>query len=326
MRYIDIEKPGGPEVLKLATGEPPRPGPGQVLVRVRAAGVNRPDIVQREGRYPPPPGASPIPGLEIAGEVESVGEGVAWPAVGERICALLPGGGYAEYAVADAGCCLPVPEGVDFVQAAALPETFFTVWSNVFDRGALRSGETLLVHGGSSGIGTTAIQLASSSGAKVFATAGTAAKCEACLRLGAALAVNYREEDFVEKCLAATGGRGVDVILDMVAGDYTRRNIKVAAEDGRIVIIAGLGGFEAQVNFWPVMTKRLVITGSTLRPRPVAFKAAIAQNLREKVWPLLEAGRVKPVIDRVLPLEQAADAHRALEAGEVIGKIVLVTD
>jgi putative PIG3 family NAD(P)H quinone oxidoreductase len=323
MKYIDITEFGGPEVLKVATGGAPAPGPGQVLVRVRAAGVNRPDLIQRQGRYPPPPGASAVPGLDIAGEVAAVGAGVDWPAAGDQVCALVPGGGYAEYAVADAGCCLPLPRGFDFVQAAALPETFFTVWSNVFDRGALRDNETLLVHGGSSGIGTTAIQLAVNLGATVFATAGTPAKCEACRRLGAALAVNYREEDFVEACLAATGGRGVDVILDMVAGEYVPRNIRVAAEDGRIVIIAGLGGFETQVNFLPVMLKRLVITGSTLRARPAAFKAAIARSLREKVWPLLDAGKVKPVVDRVLPLEEAQEAHRVLEAGEVIGKIVL---
>jgi NADPH2:quinone reductase len=325
MRYIAITGFGSPGVLQAAETAIPVPGPGQVLIRVRAAGVNRPDVIQRQGHYPPPPGASPIPGLEVAGEVESTGPGVASPVAGDAVCALLTGGGYAEYALADARCCLPLPRGLDFNEAAALPETFFTVWSNVFDRARLKPGESLLVHGGSSGIGTTAIQLGRAFGATVFATAGSAEKCAACTALGADLAVNYRERDFVEECRRATGNRGVDVILDMVAGSYIQRNLDLAAEDGRIVLIAGLGGFRADVNFLPLMRNRLTITGSTLRPRPPEFKAAIADALRDQVWPLLESGRVKPVIHRVLPLEQAAEAHRIMEAGEHIGKIVLST-
>jgi NADPH2:quinone reductase len=323
MKYIEIAGFGGPEVLKPAEGPIPEPGAGQVLVRVRAAGVNRPDVIQRQGHYPPPPGASPIPGLEIAGIVEKIGNGVSGFAPGDVVCALVTGGGYAEYCAADAYCCLPVPKGLGVEQAAALPETFFTVWTNLFDRGALKPGETLLVHGGSSGIGTTAIQFGANFGARVFATAGTEEKCRACRRLGAELAVNYRTQDFVEECLRATEGRGVDVILDMVAGDYIPRNIKVAAEEGRIVIIAGLGGFSAEVNFLPLMLKRLVITGSTLRARPPAFKGAIAAKLRKHVWPFIEAKKILPVIHKVLPLAQAAEAHRMMEAGEHIGKIVL---
>jgi putative PIG3 family NAD(P)H quinone oxidoreductase len=323
MKYIEITKHGGPEVLKPAEGPVPEPGRGQVLIRVQAAGVNRPDVAQRQGHYPPPPGASPIPGLEIAGTVERAGADVSSPAKGDSVCALVTGGGYAEYCVAEAACCLPVPKGLSFEQAAALPETFFTVWTNLFDRAALKAGETLLVHGGSSGIGTVAIQIAANFGARVFTTAGSEEKCSACRRLGAELAINYRTQDFVEECLRATGNRGVDVILDMVAGDYIPRNIKVAAEEGRIVLIAGLGGFSAEVNFLPVMLKRLVITGSTLRARPPAFKGKIAASLRQHVWPLLEAKKIAPVIHKVLPLAQAAEAHRMMEAGEHIGKIVL---
>jgi len=294
-----------------------------VLIRVQAAGVNRPDVIQRQGHYPPPPGASPIPGLEIAGTVEKAGAGVAAPAEGDAVCALVTGGGYAEFCVADAICCLPIPKGLGFEEAAALPETFFTVWTNLFDRAALKAGETLLVHGGASGIGTTAIQLGVRFGARVFTTAGSEEKCRACRSLGADIAINYRTQDFVEECLRATGNHGVDVILDMVAGDYIRRNIEVAAEDGRIVIIAGLGGFSAEVNFLPLMLKRLVITGSTLRPRPPAFKGRIAENLWQQVWPLLEAKKIAPVIHKVLPLAQATEAHRMMETGEHIGKIVL---
>jgi NADPH2:quinone reductase len=323
MKYIEIAKFGGPEVLRPAEGPVPEPGPGQVLIRVHAAGVNRPDVIQRQGHYPPPPGASPIPGLEIAGVVERAGAGVSMPAPGAAVCALVTGGGYAEYAVADAVCCLPIPKGLTFEEAAALPETCFTVWSNVFDRGALKAGESLLVHGGASGIGTTAIRFGVIFGARVFATAGSEEKCRACRALGAELAINYRTQDFVEEVLRATGNRGVDVILDMVAGDYIPRNIRCAAEEGRIVIIAGLGGFSAEVNFLPLMLKRLIITGSTLRPRPAAFKGRIAANLLEHVWPLVEAQKIAPVIHKVLPLAQAAEAHRMMEAGEHIGKIVL---
>jgi putative PIG3 family NAD(P)H quinone oxidoreductase len=323
MKHIAITAPGAPEVLRLVDGPRPEPGPGQVLIRVHAAGVNRPDLLQREGKYPPPPGASPIPGLEVAGEVIAAGAGVTAPAMGDRVCALLTGGGYAEVAVADAGLCLPVPAGFSAVEAAALPETFFTVWHNVFQRGGLARSESLLVHGGGSGIGTTAIQLGAAFGARVFATAGSAEKCAACRRLGAELAIDYRAEDFVAAIAEATGGRGVDVILDMVAGDYVDRDFAAAAEDGRIVIIAGLRGYRTEVNLLPLMRKRLTLTGSTLRNRSVAFKAALAAELRERVWPLLEAGTVRPVIHATLPLGEAAAAHRLLEEGAHIGKVVL---
>ena len=323
MQYIDITEFGGPEVLSLRRGERPRPGPGQVLIKVAAAGVNRPDVIQRLGNYPPPPGASPVPGLEVSGEVIAAGKGVDRPAVSDQVCALITGGGYAEYAVAEAALCLPVPASLSVVEAAALPETFFTVWSNVFDRARLQQGETFLVHGGSSGIGTTAIQMAAAMGATVYTTAGSAEKCAACLELGAVHAVNYREQDFVAELKAATTDRGVDVILDMVLGDYMQKNISLAAPDGRIVIIAGLQGFTTEVNFAPVMLKRLTITGSTLRPRDVEFKAAIAANLEQHVWPLLAAGDIRPVIYKVLPLAQAAEAQRLMESGRHIGKILL---
>lgn len=325
MKYIKITGFGGPDVLKPAERDTPVPGAGQVLIKVAAAGVNRPDVIQRQGNYPPPPGASDIPGLEIAGEVTAAGHGVDSPAIGTRVCALITGGGYAEYAVADAPVCLPIPKELGMEEAAAIPETFFTVWSNVFDRAGLKSGETFLVHGGTSGIGTVAIQLAKAFGARVFATAGSDAKCAACRRLGAELAINYRMQDFVAECEAATKGRGVDVILDMVAGDYVDRNLRTASEDGRIVIIAGLRGFQTQVNVLAIMRKRLTLSGSTLRNRPVEFKANIARSLKEYVWPLLESGAVKPVIYKVLKLDQAAEAHRLMESGEHIGKIVLVT-
>lgn len=323
MRHIGITEFGGPEVLQLLQGNVPVAGENQVLVKVAAAGINRPDVMQRQGKYPPPPGASAIPGLEIAGEVIEAGGGVTWPLPGDRVCALVPGGGYAEFAVADAPLCLPVPAGLTPVAAAALPETFFTVWSNLFDRAGLKAGESVLIHGGSSGIGTTAIQLATAFGATAFVTAGSEEKCRACRELGADLAVNYNEEDFVEACREATGGKGVDVILDMVAGDYTSRNIAAAAAEGRYVIIAGLRGLSAQVSILPIMLKRLVVTGSTLRSRPVEFKAAIAAELRRQVWPLLESGRVKPVIHAVLPLSDAGEGHRLLETGSHIGKIML---
>ncbi len=323
MKFIDITEFGGPEGLRPQNGPEPEPGSGQVLIKVVAAGVNRPDVIQRLGKYPPPPGASPIPGLEVSGEVVTVGDDVDEPQPGDQVCALITGGGYAEYAVAEAPLCLPVPGSLSTVEAAALPETFFTVWSNVFDRARLKQGESFLVHGGSSGIGTTAIQMTKVMGATVFTTAGSEEKCEACRKLGADHVVNYREQDFVDEFKSVTADEGVDVILDMVLGDYMQKNISLAAADGRIVIIAGLQGFSSEVNFAPVMRKRLTITGSTLRPREVEFKAAIARNLKKHIWPYLDSGTIKPVIYSVLPLEQAPEAHRIMEAGEHIGKILL---
>ena len=325
MTAIEIREPGGPEVLVAAERPLPAPGGGEVLVKVRAAGVNRPDIMQRQGKYPPPPGASDIPGLEIAGTIESVGEGVRDWQVGDRVCALVAGGGYAEYAAAPAPQCLPVPRPLDFIAAAAIPETFFTVWTNVFERGRLQPSESLLVHGGASGIGTTAIQLARAFGGQVFATAGTAEKCAACERLGAERAINYREADFVAAVRDATGGRGVDVILDMVGGEYLARNLELLALDGRLVQIATLGGPNARINMIPVLHRRLTITGSTLRARTVAEKGAIARALRERVWPLLESRMVAPVVHATFPLRDAAAAHRMLEADTHIGKLVLIT-
>jgi len=323
MNVIEIREPGRPDVLVPARRDLPRPGPGEVLIAVHAAGINRPDLLQRMGLYPPPPGASDIPGLEVAGEVVALGEGVDAPALGARVCALLAGGGYAEYVAVPAPQCLPVPRGLDMLEAAAVPETFFTVWTNVFDRGRLQPGETLLVHGGASGIGTTAIQLASALGARVFATAGSAEKCGLCRELGAELAVNYREEDFVQACREATGGRGVDVILDMVAGDYVPRNLELAAPEGRIVVIGFLGGWSADLDLRPVMIKRLTLTGSTLRARSVSEKGQIARALAARVWPLLEAGNVRPRLFRVFPLAGAAEAHALMESGQHSGKIVL---
>jgi putative PIG3 family NAD(P)H quinone oxidoreductase len=325
MRAIEIAEPGGPEVLRPITVPVPRPAHDEILIRIAAAGVNRPDVLQRMGAYDPPPGASPLPGLEAAGTVAAVGDGVTKWAVGDRVCALLPGGGYADYAVTHADHALRWPEGFTAAEAAALPETFFTVWTNVFDRGRLKAGEVLLVHGGSSGIGTTAIQLARAMGARVFATAGSAEKCAACEALGAERAFNYRETDFVKEIKAATGGRGADVILDMVGGDYIPRNISAAADSGRIVMIAFLGGPKAEVNFALVMVKRLTLTGSTLRPRTVQEKAEIAAALEETVWPLLDAGRIEPVMDQRFPLEKAAEAHARMEGSTHIGKIMLET-
>ncbi|MBY6189847.1 NAD(P)H-quinone oxidoreductase [Microbulbifer agarilyticus] len=323
MRFIDLPEHGGPEKMVLAHGDAPAAGEGEVLIRVAAAGVNRPDIVQRAGFYPPPPGASPVLGLEVAGEVISIGAGVQRCKVGDRVCALTNGGGYAEYAVAPEGQCLPVPSGVSDVEAAALPETFFTVWSNLIHRAKLREGEVLLVHGGSSGIGTTAIQIAVNLGVRVIATAGSAEKCAACEQLGAELAINYREQDFVEAVKAATDGKGADVILDMVGGDYVDRNIQCAARDGRIVNIAFLQGAKVEVNMLPVMLKRLTLTGSTLRPQSPEVKAAIASDLREQVWPLVEAGKIRPLIAASFPLADVAEAHRLMESSSHIGKIVL---
>jgi len=323
MTAVEIREPGSPDVLQVCTRPVPVPGPGEVLIRVAAAGVNRPDVLQRLGGYPPPPGASDIPGLEIAGEVVSSGPEVADLAVGDRVTALVAGGGYAEYATAPAGQCLAYPRGFTAVEAAALPETAFTVWSNVFDRGRLTSGETLLVHGGSSGIGTMAIQMAKAFGATVLTTAGSTAKCEACRALGADRAINYREEDFVAIAKDMTGGAGVDVVLDMVGGDYIARDIAALAADGRLVFIAFLGGSKAEVNFLPIMLKRLTVTGSTLRARSVDFKTAIARNLKEKVWPLLDERRIVPQIHATLPLRDAAKAHALMESSTHIGKIML---
>jgi len=323
MIAIEISQPGGPDVLRAVDRPTPVPKGGDVLIKVRAAGVNRPDVMQRQGKYPPPPGASDIPGLEIAGTIESVGADVADWHAGDRVCALVSGGGYAEYAVAPAPQCLPVPRALDFVAAAAIPETFFTVWTNVFERGRLQPSESILVHGGASGIGTTAIQLARAFGSDVFATAGTAEKCAACERLGAR-AINYRVTDFVVAVRAATADRGVDVVLDMVGGDYVARNIDVLSLDGRLVQIATIGGSRAQINLVPILQRRLTVTGSTLRPRTVEEKGAIARALRTRVWPLLDAGTVAPVVDATFPLRDAAEAHRVMEADTHIGKLVLV--
>ena len=301
----------------------PQPAAGEILIRVRAAGVNRPDVQQRLGAYAPPPGASDLPGLEAAGEVAAVGPGGSVWSVGDPVCALLPGGGYAEYALTHQDHALPVPRGMGMVKAAALCETFFTVWSNVFGRGRLAAGESFLVHGGSSGIGTTAIQLARVRGARVFATAGSEEKCRACRALGAELAINYREADFVAAVREATDGRGVDVILDMVGGDYLPRDVRALAVDGRLVMIAHPGGPKVELNFAQVMVKRLTITGSTLRPQSVEAKARIAADLRREVWPLLDAGRIAPVIDRTYPLDAAAEAHARMESSAHVGKIVL---
>ena len=326
MTAIGISTPGGPEVLKPETRDVPEPGSGQVLVKVAAAGVNRPDCLQRMGAYPPPPGAPDIPGLEIAGEIVALGDGIAREHLGTQVMALVPGGGYAEYCLAHFDNCLPVPAGMSMEKAAAIPETFFTVWHNVFQRGRLVQGETFMVHGGTSGIGTTAIQLARAFGANVIATAGSEEKCQACRDLGADLAINYREEDFVSRAREFTEGKGVDLILDMVGGSYVERNYDTAAEDGRIVQIAFLGGPKAEVNFAKLMTKRLTHTGSTLRPRPVAFKAQIARELAERVIPLLEAGSVGPVMDSSFPLTKADEAHARMEEGRHIGKIVLTVE
>ena len=326
MKAIAITQPGGPEVLQLIERADPVAGVGECLIRVQAYGINRPDVLQRKGAYPPPAGASDLPGLEVAGVVES-GDAQALAdaglKVGDAVCALVAGGGYAELCVAPVVQCLPVPKGWSMAEAASLPETFFTVWSNVFERARLQPGESLLVHGGSSGIGVTAIQIAKALGSTVLVTVGTADKAEACLALGADVAINYREQDFVEAVKAATGGRGVDVILDMVAGSYVARNVQCLADDGRAVIIAVQGGVKAEFDAGQVLRRRLTITGSTLRPRPIAFKAGIARALRERVWPLLESRAIAPVIFRQLPASEAAAAHALMESGEHVGKIVL---
>lgn len=320
MRAIEITQPGGPEVLQPCARAVPVAGVGEIVIRVAYAGVNRPDALQRAGAYAPPAGASDLPGLEASGTVAEVGPGVTRWKVGDRVCALLPGGGYAEYVSTPAAHALPVPDGMDLRQAACLPETFFTVWTNVFDRGGLQAGERFMIHGGTSGIGTTAIQLATARGARVFATAGSDEKCEACLKLGAERAINYRQEDFVD-VMRAQGG--ANLILDMVGGSYLPRNIKALADDGRLVQIAFLTGPKVELNFAQVMTRRLTITGSTLRPQSVAAKAAIAQSLEAEVWPLLSAGRIAPVMDSEFAFDDAAQAHARMESSEHIGKIVL---
>ncbi len=324
MTHIQADGAGGPEVLKLATGPVPAAGDGEILIRVEAAGVNRPDVAQRQGSYPPPPGASPLLGLEVAGEVVAIGPNATGFKIGDKVCALTNGGGYAEYCTAPTAQCLPWPVGYNAVQAAALPETAFTVWANVFQMGRLAAGERILIHGGTSGIGVTAIQLAKAFGATVYATAGSAEKCAACLRFGADAAIDYREQDFGAEIRTLTGGKGVDVILDMVGGPYMQRDIRSLAMDGRLVLIAFLGGSVAEkFDFLQIMTKRLTVTGSTMRPRTTAQKATIAADLRAKVWPLLDAGRCAPVVHATFPLGQAAEAHRLMESSAHIGKIVL---
>jgi NADPH2:quinone reductase len=323
MRAIEIEKPGGPEVLRPAQRPQPEPKPQEILVKVAAAGVNRPDVLQRMGLYPVPPDASDLPGLEIAGEVVACGSAVTMWKPGDRVCALTHGGGYAEFCATPEVQALPVPKGMSMTEAASLPETFFTVWGNVYERGRLAAGETLLVQGGTSGIGVTAIQMAVATGCRVFATAGTDEKCAACVKLGAEAAFNYKTQDFVAGVKQATGGKGVDVILDMAAGDFVAREVKALADDGRLVFIAHLRGAKAELDVNEVMRRRLTLTGSTLRPRPVAFKGAVAASLRSRIWPLIEAGKIKPVIYRTFKLEDAAEAHRLMETNAHIGKLVL---
>ena len=323
MRCIEISKPGGPEVLLPAERPTPAPKANEILVKVAAAGINRPDVLQRLGRYPVPPDASDLPGLEVAGEVVALGSSAEKFKIGDKVCALISGGGYAEYCVAPEVQALPVPKGLSLPEAASLPETFFTVWSNVYDRARLAPGETLLVQGGSSGIGVTAIQMAKAMGNRVFATAGSEEKSAACVRLGAERAINYRTQDFGAEIKAATGGKGVDVILDMVGGDYVPKELKCLADDGRLVFIAFLRGPKTELDINELMRRRLTMTGSTLRPRPVEFKGAIARSLRERIWPLLEAGKIKPVIYRTFPLADARAAHTLMESSQHIGKIVL---
>ena len=323
MNYIQIETHGEPEVLKLDSMSVPEPGPGQVLIHVKAAGVNRPDVMQRKGLYPPPPGATDVPGLEVSGTIVSVGDNVSETAVGTEVCSLVACGGYAEFCLAVAAVCLPVPKNISLVDAAGLPETFFTVWSNVFERGQLKAGESLLVHGGSSGIGTTAIQLGKAFGAIVYTTAGTTEKCEFCENLGADVAINYRKQNFSEEIKSLTKGKGVDLILDMVGGSYFPRNIRLLAEEGRLVQIALMQGSKAEVDFRSLLLKRVTLTGSTLRPRSVEEKTKIAKALRKNVWPLLDSGTVRPIIHQTFPLEQAKDAHILMESSTHIGKILL---
>jgi len=323
MRAIEISAPGGPEVLRVTQRPVPIPAANEVLIEVAAAGVNRPDVLQRKGGYPPPPGASDIPGLEVAGTIVAAGAGANTWKTGDRVCALVTGGGYAEYVAAPAPQCLPIPRGLTLVEAAGLPETFFTVWVNVFERAGLKASETLLIQGGSSGIGVTAIQMARAFGHRVFVTAGSAEKCTACEKLGASRAINYRTEDFVAVVKELTGGKGVDVILDMVGGDYVPRELACLADDGRLSLIAFLGGTRATIDMTDILRRRLTITGSTLRARSVEVKGAIAQSLKQKVWPLIEAGRIKPVIYRTFRLEEASAAHALMESSAHVGKIIL---
>src|SRR6195256_1130827 len=323
MRAVEVSKPGGPEALVPVERPLPVPKSGEILIKVAAAGVNRPDVLQRGGNYPVPPDASDLPGLEVAGEVAALGSSVKAFKLGDKVCALVHGGGYAEYCTAPEATALPVPRGLSLVEAASLPETCFTVWGNVYDRAKLAPGESLLVQGGTSGIGVTAIQMAAATGNRVFATAGSDEKCAACVRLGAEKAFNYRAQDFAAEVLAATAGKGVNVILDMVGGDYVPRELKCLAEEGRLVFIAYLRGPKTELSIDAVMRKRLTITGSTLRPRSVEFKGALARSLREKIWPLIEAGRIRPVIYKTFPLAQAAEAHRLMESSQHIGKLVL---
>ena len=323
MKAVQIRRPGGPEVLEPTERPVPAPKPNEILIKVAAAGVNRPDVLQRSGNYPVPPDASDLPGLEVAGEVVAKGDAVSMWRTGEKVCALVHAGGYAEYCVAPEVQALPVPKGLSLAEAASLPETFFTVWGNVYDRGRLAPGESLLVQGGTSGIGVTAIQMAVATGNRVFATAGSDEKCAACLRLGAEKAINYRTQDFAAEIKAATGGKGVNVILDMVGGDYVPKELKCLADEGRLVFIAFLRGSKTELDINELMRRRLTVTGSTLRPRPVEFKGYLARNLREKIWPLIEAGRIKPQVYKTFPLEQAAEAHRLMESSQHIGKIVL---
>ena len=323
MQAIDPESPGGPEVLRLVERPVPQPAAGEVLIRVAAAGVNRPDVLQRKGGYPPPPGAPSIPGLEIAGTVVALGTDVDAALLGQRVCALLAGGGYAQYAVAPAGQCLPVPDGLEMVEAAAIPETLFTVWTNLFERAFATEGDSVLLHGGTSGIGTMAIALATIFGLTIIVTAGSDAKCARALELGATHAINYKTEDFVERVLAITDGKGVTAVIDMVGGDYVPRNLRCLADDGRHVSIAVQGGAQATVPLFEIMRRRLTLTGSTLRPRDTAFKSLVADEIGRTVWPHVEAGRLRPIIDRVFPLAEAAAAHARMEEGDHVGKIVL---
>ncbi|MPS67417.1 MAG: NAD(P)H-quinone oxidoreductase [Novosphingobium sp.] len=323
MTAIGFETPGGPEVLRPVTVPVPSPGSGEVLVRVAFAGVNRPDVVQRQGKYPPPPGASPLPGLEISGRIAALGEGVSEFVPGQAVCALVAGGGYAEYCIAKVGACLPVPESLSLAEAAALPETLFTVWHNVFERGWAREGETILIHGGTSGIGTMATMLCRQFGLTVIVTCGSPAKCARALEIGADHAIDYKSADFVEEVARITGGRGVDLVLDMIAGDYVSRNLKCLAPDGRHVTIAVQGGAKAEINMAVVMSRRYTLTGSTLRPRTDSFKALLAQEIRANAWPLVEDGVLRPVMDTRFPLAEAAAAHARMEAGDHVGKIVL---
>jgi NADPH:quinone reductase len=327
MKAVIITEYGGPGVLKLQERSAPVVGPGEVNIKVLAAGVNRPDVQQRMGNYPPPPGASPdIPGLEVAGIVTQTGPGCRRWKTGDKVCALVAGGGYAEYCVVPEGQCLPIPENLSFAEAASLPETYFTVWSNVFDRAAIKPGESLLVHGGSSGIGVAAIQLATLAGAKVYVTAGSTEKCSFCEQLGAVRSINYREEKFRDVIKVLTDKKGVNVVLDMIGGDYTADNLDVLAEDGRLVLISAMQGDQAAIRLWPLMRKRLTITGSTLRARETGFKAAIALNLEEKVWPWLRSGKIKPIVYKTFALDQADKAHALMESSKHIGKIVLTLD